>query len=107
MGLTNGARASVDVVEAPGDALVVELAGELDLAALAAVDGAVAALLARPPQPVVLDLGRLTFLDSSGVTLLVRLANHFGQVRTRATTQRVRRVLEVLGLAGRLGLDGA
>ena len=106
MGLS-GARARIDVIETPGEALVVELSGELDLAGLPAVDGAVAELLTRPAQPVVLDLGRLTFLDSSGVTLLVRLANHFGQVRTRAATRPVRRVIEVLGLAGRFGLDGA
>jgi anti-sigma B factor antagonist len=107
MGLTGRARARLEVVEPSADELVVELSGELDLAGLAAVDGAVAALLTRPAQPVVLDLGRLTFLDSSGVTLLVRLTNHFGQVRTRATTQQVRRVLEILGLAGRLGLESA
>jgi anti-anti-sigma factor len=105
--VTGGARARLDVAEPAGDGLVVELSGELDLAGLPAVDGAAAALLTRPAQPVVLDLGGLTFLDSSGVTLLVRLANHFGQVRTRAASPPVRRVIEVLGLAGRFGLEGA
>lgn len=106
MGLTGGARARMDVA-AQGDELVVELEGELDLASLPAVGATVDQLLARPPQPVVLDLGGLTFLDSSGVTLLVRLANHFGEMRTRAATEPVRRVIEVLGLAQRFGLDGA
>jgi anti-anti-sigma factor len=105
--VTGASRARLDVVEAGGDGLVVELSGELDLAGLPAVDRAAAALLTRPAQPVVLDLGGLTFLDSSGVTLLVRLANHFGQVRTRAASPPVRRVIEVLGLAGRFGLEGA
>ena len=107
MGLSDGPRAGIDVAAAPGDDLVVELSGELDLASLPAVVPTVDELLTRPPQPVVLDLGHLTFLDSSGVTVLVRLANHFGEVRTRSATQQVRRVIEVLGLAGRFGLDGA
>jgi hypothetical protein len=62
-------------------------------------------LLARSPQPLVMELGGLTFLDSSGVTLLVRIANHFAPVRTRSATEPVRRVIEVLGLAGRFGLE--
>jgi anti-sigma B factor antagonist len=81
--------------------------GELDLASLPSVEGALAGLLTRRPQPVILDLGDLEFLDSSGIAVLVRIANHFGDVRTRSATQPVRRVIEVLGLASRFGLDVA
>ena len=105
MGLTHGRRARLDV-SASSAGLVVEPAGELDLASLPEVTAEVAELLRRPPEPVVLDLGRLEFLDSSGVTVLVRIANHFDQVRTRNAPEPVRRVIEVLGLAGRFGLDG-
>ena len=107
MVVSEGPRARLDVREEPGGGLVLALAGELDLAGLPDVAGTLDELLTRPPQPVVLELGELSFLDSSGVTLLVRIANHFGQVRTRSTTEPVRRVIEVLGLAGRFGLDGA
>jgi anti-sigma B factor antagonist len=100
-------RARLGVTTGPGGELLVELAGELDIATLPDVAGAADQLLERPAQPVVLELGELQFLDSSGVTLLVRIANHFGQVRTSSATAPVQRVLEVLGLAGRLGLDGA
>lgn len=106
MGLTDGRRGRLDITEGP-EGLVLELAGELDLAALPDLAGALDDLQTRPPQPVVLEMGNLTFLDSSGVAILVRIANHFGQVRTRSATQPVRRVIEVLGLAGRFGLDGA
>jgi anti-anti-sigma factor len=104
--VTDRPRARLDVSSGPGGELRVELAGELDIATLPDVAGAADELLDRAPQPVVLELGELRFLDSSGVTLLVRIANHFGQVRTSSTTAPVQRVLEVLGLAGRLGLDG-
>src|SRR4051812_4299264 len=105
MGLTDGRRARLDVSTSPAG-LVVELAGELDLASLPDVTAGVQELLTRDPQPVLLDLGRLQFLDSSGVTLLVRIANHFDDVRTRTAQEPVRRVIQVLGLAGRFGLDG-
>ena len=103
MGLIEGARARLDVTGEDG-ALVIALAGELDLASLPAVAGPLDELFATKPQPVVLELGGLTFLDSSGVAVLVRIANHFGRVRTRSATEPVRRVIEILGLAERLGL---
>jgi anti-sigma B factor antagonist len=106
MGLTDDGRARLDVSTSPAG-LVVQLAGELDLASIPDVTAGVQELLTRDPQPVLLDLGRLGFLDSSGVTLLVRIANHFDDVRTRNAPEPVRRVIEVLGLAGRFGLDGA
>ncbi|GAB3350407.1 STAS domain-containing protein [Modestobacter lapidis] len=107
MELTGGSRARLDVSTGTGGSLMVELAGELDLASLPDVAAPLDGLLARRPQPVVLELTDLTFLDSSGVAVLVRIANHFQQVRTRSATEPVRRVIEVLGLAGRFGLDGA
>jgi anti-sigma B factor antagonist len=106
MGMTDGPRARLDLTSAP-DGLVIALSGELDLASLPAVAVPMDDVLGRPLQPVVLDLGGLTFLDSSGVAVLVRIANHFGQVRTRAATPPVRRVIEVLGLAERFGMEDA
>jgi anti-sigma B factor antagonist len=105
--VTDRPRARLGVSSGPDGELLVELAGELDIATLPDVTGVADELLGRPPQPVVLQLGELQFLDSSGVTLLVRIANHFGQVRTTSATAPVQRVLEVLGLAGRLGLEGS
>jgi anti-sigma B factor antagonist len=105
--VTDRPRARLDVSSTPDGELHVELAGELDIATLPDVAGAADRLLALPPQPVVLDLGELRFLDSSGVTLLVRIVNRFGQVRTASATAPVRRVIQVLGLADRLGLDAA
>lgn len=107
MELTHGPRARLDVRAGPDGGLVLHLAGELDLASLPAVAEPLAEALARPPQPVVLEMGELDFLDSSGIAVLVRIANHFGQVRTRSATEPVRRVIEVLGLAARFGLAEA
>ena len=107
MGMTEGPRATLAAAPDADGGLVVRLGGELDLASLPDVTAALDDLLARPSQPVLLELGELDFLDSTGVSVLVRIANHFERVRTPSATEPVRRVIEVLGLAPRLGLDGA
>jgi anti-anti-sigma factor len=105
-GVNGRPRARLNSTERPGGAgLVIGLGGELDVASLPDVYPQLDELLSRAPAPVCLDLAELDFLDSSGVTMLVRIANHFQQVRTVGATEPVRRVLEVLGLSDRLGLD--
>lgn len=107
--LSNEPRARLEVATDPdgGADLLVRLGGELDLAGISDLSAQIDALLARKPQPVQLDLADVKFCDSSGIALLIRVANHFGHVRARAATPTVHRVIEVLGLADRLGLDGA
>lgn len=100
--------ARLTVSTAPdGAGLLVRLGGELDIAGLPGIEPALDALLLQRPQPLTLDLAELGFLDSSGLAVLIRLANHFGRVQVLHATAPVRRVIEALGLAGRLGLDGA
>lgn len=92
---------------------VVHLSGEVDLAAapalrdrlvtlaqqLAATDGA---------RGVVLDLERVSFIDSTGLSVLVAAHSRLGesgrQLRVAAAPPRVRRVLELTGLDGLLAL---
>jgi anti-sigma B factor antagonist len=88
-----------------GCGLVVRLAGELDLATVGELAAPLQDLMTRTPQPLVLDLGELQFMDSSGVAVLIRLANHFRQLETRGARPAVRRVIEVLGLSVRVGLQ--
>jgi anti-sigma B factor antagonist len=103
--LSGRPRARLSVDERPDGRLVIELGGELDIASLPDVTPRLDELLRSAPGPACLDLAELGFLDSSGVTMLVRLANHFQPLRTLRVSQPVRRVLEVLGLRDRLGLD--
>ena len=101
-------RARLEVTATPGeDGLAARLGGELDLAGLPAIQPDLDRLLGLPPQPLRIDAGELQFLDSSGVAVLIRLANHFTPVVIVHTPPPVRRVLEVLGLGARFGLDGA
>jgi anti-anti-sigma factor len=105
---TDRPRADLTLADgAHGAGVVVRLAGELDMATAADLAVPLEQLLERAPQPVVLDLGDLSFLDSSGVAVLIRIANRFPQLETRNPPPPVRRVIEVLGLADRLGLEKA
>ena len=101
---TPRARLTLDD-HADGAGLVVRLAGELDLATVGELAAPLKDLMAREPQPLVLELDELTFADSSGIAVLIRLANHFERLETRGATSSVRRVIEVLGLADRVGLE--
>ncbi len=97
----------MSVTSGPGSGeLRVAFGGELDLVGVADLTASLDELLARRPQPLVIDLADVEFLDSSGVAVLVRLANRFERVRLRSAGAPVRRVVQVLGLADRLGLDG-
>lgn len=100
-------RARLSIADEPGGGVCVRLSGELDIASLPDVETELTQLLTREPQPLLLDLADLHFLDSSGIALLIRLANRFAPVRTRSATEPVQRVLEALGLADHFGLDGA
>lgn len=90
----------------PSSPLRVELGGELDLDSVPAIEPDLDALLTDSAHgPVVVDVAGLEFLDSSGIAVLIRLANHLGPMRLVNANPAVRRVVEVLSLAPRLGLE--
>jgi anti-sigma B factor antagonist len=91
-------------VETPspqGVGVLVELGGEWDVESIGAVGADIDMALQYEPQAVVLDLGDVTFIDSSGVAILVRLANHFASVRVRRISAVAQRIVELLGLGER------
>lgn len=105
--VTDQPRARLTEAAGPHGGLCLSIGGELDIASLPDVQDRVDELLGRARQPLQLDLAGLDFLDSSGVALLLRLANRFTPVRTSHVTEPVRRVLGALGLTDHLGVDGA
>jgi anti-anti-sigma factor len=87
-----------------GDLLRVVLGGQLDIASLPAIEADVDALLRHDPANVVIDMHEVEFMDSSAVAMLIRLANHFGDVTLEQVNPMVRRIVEVLGLSGHLSM---
>jgi anti-anti-sigma factor len=95
-------------VEVAGDGrtTVVTVSGDLDLASSPALDDELTRLVTDGGGRVVLDLRRLDFMDSTGLSTLVRAQERleqaglqFGVVRG---TQQVQRLLELTGVAERL-----
>lgn len=86
-----------------GKSLIVQLAGELDHHSAAAVRRELDALLTDEDiQEMVLDLGELEFMDSSGIGVLLGryrlLSARGGQLKVVNICKQVRKVFEVSGL---------
>jgi anti-anti-sigma factor len=84
---------------------VLDLGGQLDVSNFEAVRSKVDALLSADPRSVVVDLGSLSFMDSSGIALLVGIGNRVEHLRVRNPTPIVRRIIELCGLADAVGLQ--
>ena len=85
---------------------VVAVTGELDMSTAPELSRSLAGVLDQHPQRLTLELGGLQFIDSTGLTLLVRtskqLKAHEGALELAHPTPPVRRVLEIVGLDGML-----
>ena len=81
---------------------VVSVAGELDLTTAPELFHALTRLVDQGRRRLILDLTRLEFCDSSGLSVLVRVRNMLerqgGDVVLAGPTAVVQRVLEVSGL---------
>jgi anti-anti-sigma factor len=89
-------------VQSVDGGMVVMLVGELDMATAPELSEVLESCLAAGPPEVIVDLGGLTFVDSSGISVLVRaqqdLIAQGRQLAVRSPRQLVKRVLEIAGL---------
>lgn len=92
---------SVTTSEA-GEVHIVHVAGEIDVTSAAVLRDALEALIADGRRRLTLDLTDVTFLDSTGLGIVVgrlkRLARHGGTLTVAASHERVRRVFDITGL---------
>ncbi|MFD7231100.1 STAS domain-containing protein [Streptomyces sp. NPDC059881] len=81
---------------------VIELAGELDHHSAPDVRVLLLGLGLHPGQQLVIDLDRLTFCDSSGITVLIAARNHALQaeadIALAAVPDHVSRIFRTVGL---------
>jgi anti-sigma B factor antagonist len=74
------------ITEEPrGEALVLAIVGELDLSTVPELSRRVEDGLTRNPTTLTLDLGELTFMDSSGLRLLIELYRRSARETWRLT----------------------
>lgn len=101
-GETDGLHADpVQEVARNGDAVVVRLAGELDLYNAQTVRNALSEAVAEEPQRVVVDLSGVEFLDSTALGVLVEARAKLPDRRAfllAAPGLEPRRALQVAGL---------
>jgi anti-anti-sigma factor len=93
----------VDTTHSP-DATTVTVVGEIDAANCDQLQAALAAApISAPEVPVHVDLGGITFIDSSGLRALISgqaaITDAGGSMRVTALSDNVRRLFEITGLA--------
>jgi anti-anti-sigma factor len=103
--VTDGSEASTIATIVEGDgAPVVEVTGEVDLSTAGQVEQAITQAAAGGAR-VVVDLSGVAFLDSSGVTALLRSAKEHDIV-LRDPSPAVSEVLAMAGLSDTLPMEG-
>jgi anti-anti-sigma factor len=89
-----------------GDTHVITLAGELCLMTAAGLEQTLRAAEQTPVRTIAVDLRQLTFIDSTGIRVLVHAQRRSWQEGDRLVvvrgTEGVRRIFELCGLANRL-----
>jgi anti-sigma B factor antagonist len=85
--------------------LLLTLTGELDISSAESFRTAVERLVEGGPARLVFDLTDLTFMDSSGIAVMVYAANKVGAVELRHASTIIRRIVEATGLSEILKLD--
>lgn len=89
--------------------VILTLSGELDLSSAPELEQAMTEGRPEPGRRLLLDLAMLTFMDSTGVSVLVRAKQdadaHGWLIAVRSPTGQVRRLLELVGLLERLEVE--
>jgi anti-sigma B factor antagonist len=95
-------------VKHDGEELLVRASGELDLSNVNVLEGELRRAIAGPPSEVILDLSAVTFIDSTGLRMLLLMAKHSRNNGDRLSMRRgsgsVERAIERAGLDSLLPL---
>jgi anti-sigma B factor antagonist len=88
------------------DGVLVELTGELDISSASSVESRLMEVEQREPERLILDLRRVNFIDSTGLSMIINAdgrAKKAGRRFTIVSGEGVpRRILHTVGLEDRL-----
>ncbi|MEO5841720.1 MAG: STAS domain-containing protein [Acidimicrobiales bacterium] len=84
---------------------VLRVAGEVDMSNAAQLRSAVDAMLAENPQRLVLDVRELTFMDSSGLAVLLQAAVKIEALILRHAQRSIVRLIETTGVTSVLQVE--
>lgn len=95
-------------VRSEGKAVVVVVVGELDLASGPELEQTLEQLAEPPTELLVIDLREVEFMDSTGLSIIVKAHQRFTESGRRLAlvkgTPQVQRLLDLTGVAERLPL---
>jgi anti-sigma B factor antagonist len=105
---------ALDVATSPGEGdgqWLVQVRGEVDVATSPQLKNELADLLSRDARNLVVDMGGVTFIDSSGLGVLVEMlerlqAQQGDAIVLRGMQEPVRRVFEITGLTELFTIEG-
>lgn len=103
---------TLHVSSVTSSSIELRITGEVDMAAAPVVmDAILGAALSNPTYEVRLELDDVTFIDSMGLAALIeahgRLAEQHIRLIFGGVSANVRKLLEITGTAGYLGVDSA
>ncbi len=84
---------------------VVNIGGELDIASVPSVETELESILAAEPDRLAFNLSRVTFMDSSGIAMLLRIAERVPALEVREPSPSVQLVIGATGLSDFLHVD--
>jgi anti-sigma B factor antagonist len=104
-----GLRVTIETREGDGRP-VLNVSGEIDIQTSPVLEEQLRGAIDRGNTSLVVDLGEVSFLDSTGLSVLVgalqRCRAAGGDLRLLAPQPNVRRVLDITGLADTFHVDG-
>jgi anti-anti-sigma factor len=89
----------------PDGTPVLRVSGQLDISNASTLEDALMKAAEAKSRTIVFDLAELEFMDSAGISVLVRARSEVGEVRLRNPSPIVRRLIEITGLAEILPSD--
>jgi anti-sigma B factor antagonist len=102
---SDGKSGTVDITFGADGTPTIKLSGEIDMANVDTLRRQIEPVVARAPALVIFDLGALSFMDSSGIALLLQVSAKTGAVRLRDPSPLVRRMIDATGLTDVLVVD--
>ena len=102
---SDGSGGAADITFDADGVPTIKLSGEIDMANVESLRRLIEPVVARAPEEVIFDLAGLTFMDSSGIALLLQVSAKSGSVRLRDPSPLVRRMIDATGLSDVLVVD--
>ena len=97
--------ATVEIASDDAGTTIVSIGGDLDIASVPGVEGELEPILAIRPARLAFNLSRVTFMDSSGIAMLLRIAERIPTIEIREPSASVRLIISATGLSEVLHAD--